>query len=534
MFPDPDTAGVTRRYADLLDTPAASDLAGVVAALDAYTARIAPPDVPPALTFTLRNEETMSNTSVNEGPRPRPVPTSPVKRRGRRVFTEAAAVAAVLLVAVAATLLFRGGFGGPGAVGPDAQLMLHSVSMVSPSEGWAVGGQGWNTGRPATGTDDEGSGTTVLYHYQDGHWTPVYIPISDPDISDGSHPVLQAVSMRSATDGWAAGSLVKGSVKAFFLHYDGTSWKEVDPVVPQSELQYLGPGKPRVTAFIDLSSLQMLSATDGWAAGGEHTKDGGFALLRYTGSAWVSATVDDPRCFEAAPPPLSYTCRFFGLDMVSPQEGWAVGGSGEINWTQQPDGKQVMTSDTSAGVIAHFAGGRWSIEAVFPHAGLQRVAMVSATEGWAFGTQYTPGAHSVQRPLLLHYANGTWSEAASPLDALPSGDVYYGALAFTSATDGWLVVSEYAAQDKMAHTRPILLHFTGGQWTRVDLPDVPARITYGINDLTMVSPQEGWAVGAGWLPPADGKLYPGHTGFDTPSRPLILHYFHGAWSVQVS
>ncbi|MGZ3582494.1 MAG: hypothetical protein ACXWP6_07140, partial [Ktedonobacterales bacterium] len=362
-------------------------------------------------------------------------------------------------------------------------------------------------------------------------WTPVYIPISDPAISDGSYPVLQAVSMRSATDGWAAGSFVKGAVKAFFLHYDGTSWKEVDPVVPHSELQYLAPGKPRVPAFMDLSDLQMVSATDGWAAGGAHTQDGGFALLRYTGSAWVSATVDDPRCYETAP--TGYTCRFVRLDMVSPQEGWAVGGSGEINQTQQSDGKQVMTSDTSAGVIAHFAGGRWSIEATFPHANLQRVVMVSATEGWAFGTQYTAGSDS-QRPLLLHYANGTWSKVASPLDALPSADFYYGASAFTSPTDGWLVVSEYAAQDQMAHTRPIVLHYTAGQWTRVDLPDVPGRITYGINDLTMVSPQEGWAVGEGWLPPADGKLNPRHTGFDTPARPLILHYFHGAWSVQVS
>jgi hypothetical protein len=247
----------------------------------------------------------------------------------------------------------------------------------------------------------------------------------------------------------------------------------------------------------------------------------------------VSATVNDPHCYEATPAPLTYTCRFFGLAMVSPQEGWAVGSSGEINWTQQPDGKQVMTSDTSAAVIAHFAGDRWTIQATFPHAGLQRVAMVSATEGWAFGTQYGAESDS-QRPLLLHYANGTWSEAASPLDALPSGDVYYGALAFTSATDGWLAVSEYAAQDKMAYTRPELLHFTDGQWTQVDLPDVPGRITYSIDDLTMVSPQEGWAVGAGWLPPADGKLNASHIGFDMPSRSVILHYFHGVWSVQVS
>ena len=526
MFPDPEASGVTRRYADLLDDPAAADLADIVAALDAHTARIAPPAEPPALTLTPRNGETMHDTTVSESPRPEAA--SPAKRNTRRVFTEVGAIAAVLLVAIAATLLFRGGFGGQGAPSPDAQLDLYSVSMISPDEGWAVGGQEWNTAH-----DDEGSGTTVLYHYKDRQWTPVYIPISDPAIPDGSYPVLNAVSMRSATDGWAAGSFVKHSVKAFFLHYDGTSWKEVDPVVPQSELQYLAPGKPRVPAFMDLSDLQMVSATDGWAAGGAHTHDGGFALLRYTGSDWVSATVDDPRCFEGAPKSLSYTCRFMGLDMVSPQEGWAVGASGEINQTQQSDGKQVVTSDSSAGVIAHFAGGRWSIEATFPHANLQRVVMTSPTQGWAFGTHYTAGSDSL-RPLLLHYANGTWSKAASPLDALPGRDSYIGALSFPSPDDGWLVVSEYAGQDKMASEQPTLLHYVGGRWMRVDLPGVPGRVATVISGLTMVSQQEGWAVGASWLPPSDGKLNASRIGFETASRPLILHYFNGAWSVQVS
>jgi hypothetical protein len=531
MSPDPEAPGVTRHYADLLDDPAAADLADIVAALDAHSARIAPSAEPPALALPRRDGETVHirDTTLSASPGPEAAP--PATRSVPRVFTGVGAIAAVLLVTIAATLLFRGGFGGLGGLvvpDPDAQLELHSVSMVSPDEGWAVGGQAWNTGR-----DDEGSGTTVLYHYIDGHWTPVYIPISDPAISDGSHPVLQAVSMRSATDGWAAGSFVKGAVKAFFLHYDGTSWREVDPVVPQSELQYLAPGKPRVPGFMDLSGLQMVSATDGWAAGGQHTRDGGFALLHYTGSAWVSATVDDPRCFAATAPPLSYTCRFVGLDMVSPQEGWAVGSSGESTWSQQPDGTPVLTSDTSAGIIAHLAGGRWSLEATFPHANLRRVAMVSAAEGWAFGTQHMAAADG-QRPLLLHYTHGTWSEVASPLDTLTGRDSYIGALSFPSPGDGWLVVSEYARQDQMAGEHPALLHYTGGRWTRVDLPDVPGRVATVISDLTMVSPQEGWAVGAGWLPPSGGKFNASRIGFDTPSHPLILHYAHGAWSVQVT
>ncbi len=480
---------------------------------------------PPTVALTHRNGERMQDTTLSENPQPQgALPTS---RSTRRVVTAIGAIAVVVLVAIIATLFFHGIFGASGPTGPDAQLELTSISMVSASEGWAVGGQAWNSSR-----SDDGSGTTVLYHYKNGRWTPIYIPISDPAISDGSHPVLQAVSMVSATDGWAAGSFVKGSIKAFFLHYDGTSWTEVDPLVTHSELQYFG-GKPQVPAFFDLSGLQMLSATGGWAAGGTLPRDGEFALLHYTGSAWVSVPVDDPRCYETTPTPESYTCMFIGLDMTSPQEGWAVGISGEINQTQQPDGKEVTTSDTSAAVIAHFAGGRWSIQARFPYATLQRVVMVSATEGWAIGTQSTPATDS-EWPLLLHYVNGTWSKAASPLDMLPGRDSYIGAFSFSSPEDGWLAVSEYAGQDKMASEPPVLLHYTGGRWTRVDLPAVPNRVAVVINGLTMVSPQEGWAVGTGWLPPSNGKLTASHIGFSTPSRPLILHYFHGAWSVQVS
>jgi hypothetical protein len=47
----------------------------------------------------------------------------------------------------------------------------------------------------------------------------------------------------------------------------------------------------------------------------------------------------------------------------------------------------------------------------------------------------------------------------------------------------------------------VLLHYMGGRWTRVDLPNVPGRVAIVINGLTMVSLQEGWTVGAGWLPP---------------------------------
>jgi hypothetical protein len=59
MSPNPEAPGVTRHYANLLDDPAAVDLADTVAALDAHTACIAPSADPPTLALPRRDREAM-------------------------------------------------------------------------------------------------------------------------------------------------------------------------------------------------------------------------------------------------------------------------------------------------------------------------------------------------------------------------------------------------------------------------------------------------------------------------------------------
>ena len=101
----------------------------------------------------------MQDTNLSENPNPQGA--SPTSRSTRRVLTTTGAIAAVVLVAILAALFFHGVFGRSGPTGPDPQLELTSISMISASEGWAVGGQDWNPSR-----NDDGSGTTVLYHYK--------------------------------------------------------------------------------------------------------------------------------------------------------------------------------------------------------------------------------------------------------------------------------------------------------------------------------------------------------------------------------
>jgi hypothetical protein len=81
--------------------------------------------------------------------------------------------------------------------------------------------------------------------------------------------------------------------------------------------------------------------------------------------------------------------------MVSPSEGWAVGGGGAI-W--------------------HYDGTTWRAVASPTHTDLLAVAMVSASEGWAgggacsggVGPGGSPGAPLECSSVLLHYTEGTW------------------------------------------------------------------------------------------------------------------------------
>jgi hypothetical protein len=87
---------------------------------------------------------------------------------------------------------------GPAASGPTE---IHSIAMVSLTEGWAGGDLG-----NATGTE------AVLLHYLNGQWETTPAP------SDGG---IGKIDMVSATEGWAA---VEGGASAGLLHFQNGRW----------------------------------------------------------------------------------------------------------------------------------------------------------------------------------------------------------------------------------------------------------------------------------------------------------------------
>ncbi len=307
-------------------------------------------------------------------------------------------------------------------------MSLQSVSMVSADEGWAVG-------------NISGSPSTLLMHYHKGQWTILPKPAGLDN-----HSEISNVAMVSASDGWALASMPipigdryhsyrPGGV---FLHYDGAAWKVASPVLP-------------VAVGHDPSALLMLSASNGWAT----AEDKAF---HYDGTAWrevtaltdqhlgwgpaISATGPNDVWIESG---IAETMLHFdgttwtpqhivhafgeqlpgpiilrGIAMVSPVEGWAVGGLG----------------NSSNGVIVHYVGGRWLVHTVIDQS-LYGVTMRSATEGWAVGDL---GA-------VYHYSNGQWSKMTSP-----ASYTLYGVTTLATG-EAWAVGIGGA-----------LLHYHSGSW----------------------------------------------------------------------
>jgi hypothetical protein len=287
-------------------------------------------------------------------------------------------------------------------------MSLQSISMVSADDGWAVG---HISGKP----------TTLLMHYSRGQWMILPKPVGLDDQSE-----FTAVSMVSASDGWAWASMpipIGDRYHSFrpggvLLHYDGTAWKIATHVFP------IGIGN-------DPSALLMLSPTDGWATGENTT-------LHYDGTAWheVTALSDQQwgggSAIAATSPHDIWIVRFGGdiinydgtswteqritlafgqqlpgaiqlngIAMLSPSEGFAVGD----------------ISNSSSGVILHYAGGRWSVQSTVDEY-LYSISLRSPTDGWAVGAA---GG-------IYHDVAGVWTKAARPVlhplygvTALPSG-----------------------------------------------------------------------------------------------------------------
>ncbi len=375
---------------------------------------------------------------------------------------------------------------------------LNGLTMLSSSNGWAVGnagtiqnydGSSWRLipsgtsadlfgvsfGPPSAPNPNSGfavggsGGTAVALFWSGFSWFPTMTGLSSPDAKK-----LSAVSEVSATDAWAV-----DAVSGAFWHWSGTAglgggWNEVS----------LGAG--------GLNSVFMISPTEGWAVGS------GGIIYHYTGGGWTSYT--------------TVGTSLNSVFMLNQNDGWAVG---------------------NGGAIFHYSSGAWSgpISPGPTGQNLNSIFMINSSEGWIVGASGT----------ALHYSNGVWgavqnlSGVTQSLNAvsfsggigwavgdvgvilLLSGQSAQGVIGaalqsvyLSSSNDGWIVGCSTGGCGTGVG-EPTLLHWTGVSYVR----GTASTTTSDLYSVFMISPSDGWAVGG------------------LGSTPAILHYTGGGW-VQVT
>ncbi len=332
----------------------------------------------------------------------------------------------------------------PIAYTPTFGDTLNSISMVSASDGWAVGG---------------GSVDPLILHYTGGQWERITNPTGGA-LPHGEATLAQVV-MVSATEGWAVGSYTDFSNNLFglILHYTGGIWTV-----------------QKTLSGDQLNGLAMLSASDGWAVG--DTPSQASVLLHYSGGVWASVPlagnslnhivmtsptdgwiVEQPQfdgpvwhyngnTWTSQSIPGIYSVGL--ISMTSPTDGWAVGL--KLPSSGAKDAFSAYGGDTA---FAHYNGKTWTAIQTFTQPmNVTGLSLDSSNDGWAVGTVVTPNGQPVVNStnLVLHYTGGRWTQVNGQQAVMSDAPT----VSMVSASDGWIVDVNGA-----------ILRYHQGAWTVV-------------------------------------------------------------------
>jgi len=226
---------------------------------------------------------------------------------------------------------------------------LNSITMLSATEGWAVGDsfqgqQNTPTGQSVT----EG----LVLHYVHGVWS---LATGLPDASDLFYYNLFNITMLSAGEGWAVGesSSPQDGRRAFALHYHQGIW-----------MRYVIPVSAQLNVVVPVSDHEA------WAFGkGEGGKG---VILHFFNGQWTQDA-------------YTTTNTIFSAAKTSQTDIWC---------------------DNGGGSFLHYDGASWQPVAFHTSVDIRKMAFVGSGEGWAVGmSDLGAGVTPV-----LHYANGQWSD----------------------------------------------------------------------------------------------------------------------------
>lgn len=278
---------------------------------------------------------------------------------------------------------------------------LHSVSGASANNVWAVGSS--HDGTLPT--------RTLIQHWDGTQWSIALSPSPDKQFNE-----LRGVAAISANDAWAVGfrggTKNETPIETFILHWNGTSWIQVEsPNVPGGANQLFG--------------ITVISANDIWAVG---TAAGAPLAMHWNGSTWSVVPVGSDSGLSSE--------KLTAVSGTSGNDVWAVG-----------DGKGIFTNQTFA-TIRHWDGARWTqkvcrvasgsnppdgYEGGGPDAYFTGVAAVAGNDVWAVGVRGSG-------PMILHWDGQGWTTVTHPR-AFPNSATLR-AVATSSGGGAWSVGGE--------------------------------------------------------------------------------------------
>lgn len=266
--------------------------------------------------------------------------------------------------------------------GLPASVALNAVDALSPSNVWAAGEAGSGQGYAPN--------NTLLMHWDGTAWTR--IPSPGPSALDLT---LGSLSMSSATDGWAVGSVYHPKTNrntGVALHWNGTTWQQVT----------IGPE-------FSFNGVASFSPTDAAAIGSDQTGTFKFTpeAFHWNGTSWAAAALPPPHGV-----PASQLSGPYSLSAPSATDMWTVGG--------------YFTSTGVQNLAWHWNGSSWAALTV-PLAtpsgsGLTGVAATSAANVWAVGSTGTSGNYgNDSAPVSLHWNGTSWTRVTTPDPPGPDG-----------------------------------------------------------------------------------------------------------------
>jgi hypothetical protein len=275
---------------------------------------------------------------------------------------------------------------------PDPESGLFAIAASSPSDIWAVGGQGNNLLRHPTSR-------TLIEHFDGTSWSVV------PSPSPGAYTWLSAVSASSPDDAWAVGETFRRrGDRSLALHWDGSKWSVINT-------------PPAASHSVSFTGVAQTSQTDAWIVGWYLQHQRTQALVEHwDGEAW--SIVKSPR---GGPSDM-----LNGVTAVSPDNAWAVGGS-----NTDPEGRIPLAE--------HWDGTSWSLVPVpKPQSGIVLRAVSAAASGdvWAVGEF----GHAVARTAYEHWDGSRWSLVSAP-DPRKGREEIDG---ISAGVDGAMAVGSYA------------------------------------------------------------------------------------------